>query len=110
MYLHPSRTWLWSMVAVVGLMLTACSTDERPDAKQMTAVEYFKQSQANTITPNGQVLASTAEEVGPNVIQYQTSDGSTYQVHYSNQGKDFRYYDARRIDPVAEIVSAPSGE
>lgn len=107
MFSHPTRAWLYSMVAAASLALASCSTDERPDRSQMTAVQYFQQTQANTMTPDGQILTSTAQEVGPNVIQYQTTGGGTYQARYASQGKSFRFFDVRRVEDAGEIVSTP---
>lgn len=110
MFLHQTRTLRWLMAGVVCLALSACSPDERPDKTQMAPVDYFRQTQAHTITPDGEILLSTVQEVGPNLLQYETSGGGTYQVRYSSQGEGFRYYDVRRVDQGATIVSTPVAE
>ena len=110
MFLHQTRTWGWLIAGMVCLALSACSPDERPDKTQMAPVDYFRTTQANTITPDGEILLSTVQEVGPNLLQYETSGGGTYQVRYSSQGEGFRYFDVRRLEPAATVVSTPAGE
>ncbi len=84
----------WAMIGLAG-----CH-DQRPDKSQLAPVEYFRQTQAHTETPDGRILTSTVREVAPYLLEYQTDSGQTYQVRYSSQGEGFRYYDSRRIEPA----------
>jgi len=108
--LHQTRTWGWLLAAVMCLAVVGCLPDGRPDKTQMAPVDYFRATQANTITPDGPILMSTVQEVAPNVLQYETAEGGVYQVRYSNQGEGFRYFDVRRVDRGTTVVAAPAGE
>lgn len=108
MFLHQPRTWGWLLAAAVCLGLVGCSPDERPDKTQMAPVEYFRATQANTITPDGPILMSTVQEVGPNLLQYETAEGGVYQVRYSSQGEGYRYFDVRRVERETIVVSSPA--
>lgn len=108
MFPHQTRTWGWLLAVAVCLALVGCSPDERPDKMQMAPVDYFRATQANTITPDGPILMSTVQEVGPNLLQYETAEGGVYQVRYSSQGEGYHYFDVRRMDRETTVVSSPA--
>ncbi len=105
----------WAMVLVLAVMLCAgCGGSpanpqvERPSTAD--PVEYFRQTQANTITPNGRTLMDTVRQTGPNLLCYQTEDGCWFEIRYHEVPTGgFRYYDARQIAPPVDGGSGSRG-
>lgn len=53
-------------------------------------VEYFKQTQAATMTPHGAIDMSSVRET-PEGVEYRTSDGQTWRVVMERAGDGYRY-------------------
>jgi hypothetical protein len=87
--------------AVLGALLglsAGCggARDERPKAQN--PVQYFRQTQANTSTPNGRILLDTVHLSGPNLLRYQTEDGSWFELRYQEDPSGgYRYFNARHV-------------
>lgn len=115
----PSRTAAggrgvrWSAVAAIApwatvLVLTLCvgCGAANPQVERSSTedpVDYFRQTQANTITPNGRILLDTVRQSGPNVLCYQTEDGCWFETRYHEVPTGgFRYSNARQIAPPVD--------
>ncbi len=53
-------------------------------------VEYFKQTQAATMTPHGAIDMDSVKET-PEGVEYRTSDGHTWRVVMEPAGRGYRY-------------------
>lgn len=55
-----------------------------PKADTRTPGQYFKEQQANTMTPHGKIMTDSVEEKDGK-IQYKTADGKQWRVTYSKR-------------------------
>lgn len=82
------------LMAVIVVSHCACSSSDEGPGKQLdrrTPVEYFKQQQMNTITPNGKIMLDTVEELDGR-INYKTEDGKQWSVSYSKRADSTYQY------------------
>jgi hypothetical protein len=71
---------------------TACRHRHHPaavPAARLNKVEYFKQTQAATMTPHGVIDMSSIKET-PDGVEYRTSDGSTWRVALERTADGYR--------------------
>lgn len=57
-------------------------TGKAPDTR--TPAQYFKEQQANTMTPHGKIMTDSVEEKDGK-IQYKTEDGKQWRVGHSKR-------------------------
>ncbi len=87
------------LVVVGALMIWGCG-DPAPNRDEMTPAAYFEQTQESTMTPNGRVVPGSARDVESGRLQYDTEDGSTFEVtpRPTPQG-GYRYENPQQILP-----------
>jgi hypothetical protein len=61
-----------------------------PAAAHPSKVDYFKQSQAATMTPHGAIDMTSVTET-PDGVEYRTSDGSTWRVVMEPTANGYRF-------------------
>lgn len=92
-----SRSSELFLVVVSALMISGCG-DPAPNRDEMTPAAYFEQTQESTMTPNGRVVPGSARDVASGRLQYDTEDGSTFEVtpHPTPQG-GYRYENPQQV-------------
>jgi predicted small lipoprotein YifL len=70
-----------------------------PDVKSLTPAEFFNQTQEGTVTPHGPIIPGSAKDVGEGAVQYQTEDGSIFQVETRRTAEGYRYLSPRKVEP-----------
>jgi hypothetical protein len=75
---------------VTAVLLPGCKEKKGP-------VDYFKETQTQTVTPHGRIRMQTVTEVSGGRIQYETDDGSVIQVRYEATKDGYRYSDPQRV-------------
>ena len=85
------------------LLLPGCGGNAQgpkpPDANTLSPAEFFDQSQGGTITPHGPIVPGSAMDMGEGVVQYQTEDGSTFQVEARRTEDGYRYQNPIKVEP-----------
>ncbi len=71
----------FAVLLIVACAGTSCKKAAPPPipTKVLGKAEYFKQKQANTVTPHGTIDMDTVKETAEGV-EYRTSDGRHWQV------------------------------
>ena len=64
----------------------------------MTAAQFFKATQKDTITPRGRIRLETVEQVRDNAIRFETEDGSKLVVTFTPDGDEFHYSQITRSE------------
>lgn len=76
--------------AVSGCGGGSTSTTKQEDTR--SRAEYFRDTQAATMTPHGKIKMETIQEATDGRIQYQTEDGKTWRVSMTKQADGtYRY-------------------
>jgi hypothetical protein len=87
---HQCRLLLGILIAAILAAAIGCGGDNSAGASNSlvpdtrTPGQYFKEQQANTMTPNGMILTDSVEEKDGK-IQYKTEDGKEWHVRYSKR-------------------------
>jgi hypothetical protein len=89
-----STVYLLLMVFCIVAVNSGCdgskSTTKTEDTR--SKVEYFRDTQAATMTPHGKIKMETIQETSNGRIQYQTVDGKTWRVDMTKQADGtYRY-------------------
>jgi hypothetical protein len=82
------------MLLALTLTPLGCRPHERGRAESAptSRVEHFKEKQAATVLTHGKIRLDTVEEASNGKIKYQTSDGRTWLVDMTPDGKGgYRY-------------------
>lgn len=75
------RYFLVLMIALCAATISGCGGDDGQAAPPATPASTFDQTHGGrTVTPHGEVVSGSAQDMEDGSVQYQTSDGNTWQV------------------------------
>src|SRR5262245_701379 len=81
------RFYHWTLpvlIAVAFVFAGGCGGSSTTKSDTRNAGQYFKEQQANTMTPHGKIMTdSVVEKDGK--IEYKTEDGKHWRVTYSKR-------------------------
>jgi hypothetical protein len=83
--MHRFYRWLLPLLfAAFVVSAGGCGGGSTPKAVTRTPAQYFKEQQADTMTPHGKIMTDSVEEKDGK-IQYNTTDGKQWRVTYSKR-------------------------
>ncbi len=85
--------------ALVPIVFTAVFTvlSHTGCSREKTAVEHFKETQANTVTPHGKIKMDSVQQSSDNKVQYETESGKKMEVTVDKKANGFKYSDSQPI-------------
>lgn len=93
----------YCLCVVLFASIVGCesNTSTSGSSHPSTPAEYFNEQKPGTMTPHGEFVAGSAEDVGPGRLQYETTDGSAFEASVS-PNEDGGYH----VDRVEKVTKS----